>query len=36
MDVITGGKEALVAAVANLAPKIIEALRKDIPAAGGQ
>ncbi|HRZ13883.1 MAG TPA: hypothetical protein P5110_00040 [Candidatus Omnitrophota bacterium] len=36
MDVITGGKEALVAAAANLAPKIIEALRKDFPAAGGQ
>lgn len=30
-DVITGGKEALVSAAVNLTPKIVEALRKDIP-----
>ena len=36
MDTITGGKEALVAAAANLVPKIVEAVRKDRAAEGGK
>jgi hypothetical protein len=32
MDVITGGREALVSAAKNIAPKIIEALKKQIQA----